>query len=272
MHETSIFWLRVAAVLYAVGLAHAIATILRKDNKMFRVALPAFRIAVALHAVAIVELARAIGHFPADNFYETISLCGFFSAVLFLLVYWRYRFESLSLIFFPAVFLMTLIGATEVPVGSWTSTRVRDAWLLVHVGLVVIGYVALLLTAVGSLFYLVQERRLKRKQPRNMLEKLPPLGTLDSLISRSMATGFVFITLSLIAGTTWAFIESGTRWIGEPKIAVSLLTWVFYLVMVFLRVSAGWRGRRAAVMALTVLCFSALTWAAHVGLKPLLVP
>jgi hypothetical protein len=32
-------------------------------------------------------------------------------------------------------------------------------------------------------------------------------------------------------------------------------------------VTAGWRGRKAAVMALSVLGFSMLTWAAHVGLR-----
>jgi len=41
--------------------------------------------------------------------------------------------------------------------------------------------------------------------------------------------------------------------------------------MVFLRVSAGWRGRKAAFMAIAVVGCSALTWAAHAGLRNLLV-
>ena len=99
---------------------------------------------------------------------------------------------------------------------------------------------------------------------------LPPLGTLDNLISNSMAFGFVFITLGLVAGSAWAFIESGTDWIRDPRIALSFITWGFYLAMVFLRASAGWRGRKAALMAVAVLCCSALTWAAHVGLRSML--
>jgi len=81
----------------------------------------------------------------------------------------------------------------------------------------------------------------------------------------------VLITLSVIAGSTWAFVESGTRWITEPKVAISLVTWGFYLLMVFLRTSAGWRGRKAAMLVLVVIGSSALTWAAHVGLRPGLV-
>ena len=48
---------------------------------------------------------------------------------------------------------------------------------------------------------------MKSKKPRKFYYRLPPLGTLDDLISRSMALGFVLITLAIIAGTTWAFIE-----------------------------------------------------------------
>ena len=83
-----------------------------------------------------------------------------------------------------------------------------------------------------------------------------------------MASGFVFITLAVIAGSTWAFIELGTSWISDPKIGISFFTWGIYLAMVFLRVTAGWRGRKAAIMAITALGCSAITWAAHARLRP----
>jgi hypothetical protein len=41
--------------------------------------------------------------------------------------------------------------------------------------------------------------------------------------------------------------------------------------MVFLRVTAGWRGRKAAVMAITVLGCSAATWVAHIGLRSMFI-
>ena len=157
----------------------------------------------------------------------------------------------------------------------WANQQIRDVWLLVHIVLVLVGYAALLLSAGAALFYLVQERRLKKKEKSFLAfldsERVPPLATLDKLITRSMSVGFVAITIAVIAGSTWASIELGVKWISEPKIFVSLVTWGFYLLMLFLRVSAGWRGRKAAILALTVLGFCGLTWAAHVGLRPLMV-
>ena len=267
----STFWLRMAVVLDSFGLAHAILTVLHKPSRIFRFALGAFCAGVVLHFVALTELAVALGHLPLDNTFEAISVCAFLIAVLFLFVYWRYQFTSLTVAVFPLVFVMALIGATEIPVASWSDARVRDAWLLVHVLLVLLGYAALVLAAFASLFYLLEERRLKRKKRRVLFGKLPPLGTLDRIITQAMSFAFVLITLSVVVGSTWAFIESGTRWIADPKIVISMITWGFYLAMVFLRTSAGWRGRKAALLVLAEVCCSALTWAAHVGLRPLLL-
>jgi hypothetical protein len=41
--------------------------------------------------------------------------------------------------------------------------------------------------------------------------------------------------------------------------------------MMFLRTTAGWRGRKAAIMTVTVLGFSAITWAAHSQLGAILL-
>ncbi len=248
-----------------------LAVVWRRQSA-YTAALGAFRIGVVLHAVALVELKSAYGRLPLENGYETLGVCAFLIALVFLLVEWRYHFTSTAVALFPLVFLMTLVAALEQPVASWPNVGVRDAWLIVHIVLVLAGYAALLLTAVASVFYLIQERRLKSKRNSTLLEKLPPLATLDNLISVSMGLGFVLLTLGIVFAITWAFVESGTRWIGDPAIQLSFLTWLLCLVMIFLRASAGWRGRKAALMALVVLGCSALTWATHAGLRPSLVP
>ena len=268
MQEMNVFWLRVAAGCYSAGLLHAILTILKKHTRFLKPAVAAFVPGVIFHFVAIVELWFAVGHVPEDNFFETVSLCAFLFALSFLFVYWRYQFSAPSIFVFPLIFLMTLVGATEIPVRGWTDSRVRDAWLLLHVVLILVAYAAILLTASASVVYLIQERQLKTKRPSGFFDRLPPLGTLDSLLNTSMGFGFVFMTLAVVAGSSWAFVESGTRWIGDGKIVISLVTWAFYLAMIYLRAAAGWRGRKAALLSLSLLVFCAATWAAHVGLLP----
>ena len=59
-----------------------------------------------------------------------------------------------------------------------------------------------------------------------------------------------------------ASIEFGTRWIGDSSIVMSFITWAVYLALVFLRVSAGWRGRRTAILAIVALACCVATWLA----------
>ena len=68
---------------------------------------------------------------------------------------------------------------------------------------------------------------------------LPPLGMLDELISQSLGAGFAFITIGIMIGSIWAFVEIGTRWIGDSSIAISFVTWAVYLRLVFFRVKRG---------------------------------
>src|SRR5260370_37081514 len=116
---------------------------------------------------------------------------------------------------------------------------------MLRVVLWLLGCAARFFTAVGAVIYLLQERELKRKKPRSFYHRLPPLGTLDDLITRFMGLGFVLITLAVMVGSACAFVSFETQWIADPKFGISLFTLAVYLSMAFLRGSGGWLGRHA---------------------------
>lgn len=264
MHELSVFWLRAAAALYAIGLFHTLQIALRKGSSIFRAALLSFLTGLVLHMVAIVENGLAAGTVFAGGFINSVSLCAFLIGLLFIVVYWRYRIESLGVLLFPLVFVMTAVAAIRTPLQPWSSGEVRSTWLVVHIVLVLLGYAALMLTAFTSVLYLLQERQLKRKKALGILAKLPPLGTLDSIISKSLGFGFVLITVGVVTGATWTYIDSrGTAAVFDPRMTTALVTWTACFLMVTLRITAGWRGRKAALMAVAVVACSAATWALH---------
>jgi ABC-type uncharacterized transport system permease subunit len=266
MGESSLFWLRVAAGLYSLGLLDAIITVLRRRESLFRAALGAFGLGAVFQFVSIVEQGFVQNHFPANDIFETLSLCAWVITLAFLSIYLRYRAASLSVFVFPLVFVMTLVAALRNPVSKWQSEAVRNTWLTIHIVLAVLAYAALLLTAVAAVVYLMQETQLKKKNVRSFYRFFPPLGTLDELISRSLSAGFTFITVSIVIGSVWAYIEYGTSWIDNGLITTSFITWGIYLALIFFRVSAGWRGRKAAILAIAALCCSAITWIAHARL------
>ncbi len=272
MSQMSVIWLRVAAALYSLGLLHAILTLVRRREHLFRVALGAFALGSVFHFVSIAEEGIVANRCPIGGLYETLSMCAFLFALLYLFVNWRYKMPSLSVFVFPLVFVMSLVSTLGHPVTGLTNPLLRKTWLTVHIVLVLLGIAALLLTVGASILYLFQERELKAKKPSKFYYRLPALGALDELILRAMGLGFVLMTLGVIAASTWAAIYLKTDWISQPKIVMSFFTWGVYMALVILRTSAGWRGRKAAIATVTVLGFSAVTWAAHSHLAPFLAP
>ena len=110
MVDSSIFWLRMAAFLYAVGLLHSMLAILRRGTDFYPFALGTFRVGVVLHGVAIIKLAGAYGRLTVESFYGTLSpvclpdrccFCSWTDAI----------FASASAALFPLV-LMTLVAGT----------------------------------------------------------------------------------------------------------------------------------------------------------------
>jgi ABC-type transport system involved in cytochrome c biogenesis permease subunit len=267
MGESSVLWLRVAAALYSIGLIDAIITVMRRREGLFRIALGAFGLGALFHLVSLVEQAIAQRQLPVNDIFETMSFCAWIITVTFLAIYYRYKAASLSVFIFPLVFVMTLVGALRNPVSPWSNNVTRSTLLAVHVLASLLGYAALLFTAAAAVVYLVQERQLKRKQTAGFYRVLPPLGTLDDLISKSLGVGFAFITIGIVVGSIWAFVDMGTRWIGDSSIAISFVTWVVYLALVFFRVSAGWRGRKTAILSIVALACCMITWLAHAQLQ-----
>src|SRR5882724_3158739 len=116
MTEMSVIWLRVAAGLYSLGLLHAILTLVRRREHLFRVALVAFTLGSVFHFVSIIEEGIINNRCPIANFYETLSMCAFLVVILYLGVHLRYKLASLSVFIFPLVFVMSLVATFANPV------------------------------------------------------------------------------------------------------------------------------------------------------------
>ena len=126
----------------------------------------------------------------------------------------------------------------------------QSIWLPIHAGVSIIAYGFLSLAFCGGLMYLLQERELKSKKFGYFFSRFPSLDALDQLNNHCLTAGFVFLTMGIVTGSIWARQAWGTYWQWDPKETWSLITWFLYLVQLHQRLTVGWRGKRAAVMAI----------------------
>jgi len=277
----AIIWLRVALALYGLGLVYVLVALTRTPTRakelLNRLALHAAYLGMVFHFVAIAEAVRQSGQLSLASLSVAASALGFLTMVVFLIVYMMYQTTSPGIVVFPLVFLLTFVGATgqepfvltsSTARTGWlvvvlTSSTARTGWLVAHISLIFAGYAALVLSFSASLLYLIQERTLKAKRPGGLLSRLPALQVTDEIGFRSLLVGFPFMTAGLAAGMVIAQARFGRVDILDPKILLSVLMWAVYLVLVYTRWSAGWRGRRAAYLAAGVFAMAIVAWAAN---------
>ncbi len=259
MDRWGIFFLRVALLLYSLGLWHSLRTVVEQRRQMFLAALTSISVGAGFHLVSLVFEAINTGGFPVRSPYQLASFTAFAITIVFLWTYWRYRYESLSVFVFPLVFLLTLAASLTGPIHPWVKDSVGGVWAALHVVLFMVGYAALFLTFASGVMYLIQEHELKSKHPRAFYYRLPPLSKLDQVGYQTLAFGFVAVTLGMIVGSVWAAVQWGASWVVDPTIGLAFLTWGIYLAMLFSRIAIGWRGRKSAYFSIAGFCFAVLT-------------
>ena len=89
-----------------------------------------------------------------------------------------------------------------------------------------------------------------RSARRSLWDRLPPARVLDELAYRTAAFGFPIWTFAIIAGAIWAQSAWGRYWGWDPKETWSFIVWVVFAAYLHARATAGWKGRRAAWIAL----------------------
>src|ERR1700681_751024 len=259
----TLIWLRVALVCYAAGLLYALVALTRTSEILSKVALHASYLGMVFHLVSLTEAVVQSGQLASASVHNAESLLAFLIMVCFMLAYLIYKTTSPGIVIFPLVFLLTFVAATGQQPLVFASDVVKKGWLAVHILMIFTGYAALFLSFGASILYLMQERALKSKSSSGMFSRLPALEVIDDIGYRSLLLGFPFMTLGLIAGTVVAQATFGRIDFLDPKILLSILMWVVYLVMVYTRWSAGWRGRRAAYLASGVFAAAVIAWSAN---------
>ena len=258
-----LFWLRAALICYAIGLLYSLLVFARRREALARITMPALWLGAVFHFVSLVESAVELRRLMPASARETESLLAFLIISFFLAVWVKYKTLSPGVVIFPLVFLLTFVAGFGPPSAEFETPALGHGWIFLHVALVFLGYAALALSGVASVLYLLQERSLKSKRPHALAGRMPALETIDEIGYRSLLFGFPFMTLGLIAGLAIAQRNFGAGWFFDPKVLLSLLAWALYMVLVYTRWTAGWRGRKAAMLSSFALLAVLGAWAAN---------
>lgn len=237
------FWVAVAA--YAAA-ASALLLVLAGQARLRPLALALVGAAFVAHGVDIGWRGTLNVH-PAQSVREAIGFLAFILTGGYLLASARYRLTIGGVVVMP-VSLIMLVVARLTPAG----TAPEDLSTLgrIHISLATIGVGVFALASALSAIYLVEERALKKKKfdALSFKDKGAPLESLDRLANRLIWVGFPIFTVALVLGAIW--VSKLGESLDRLEYPLAAVTWLAYAGLLLARQAYGWRGRRAAKLAL----------------------
>ena len=245
-------WFWAASALYAVaGVAYLGFLVGLKERaaaRVSRVALIAFATGFALHTCEIG--ARGIaGIHPVSSAREAIGFIAWLLAGAYLAARVRFKLDAVGAFLAPAS-LVLLMTARLSPSGGAETTEGLGVLGRVHISLATVGVSIFALATALAVVYIVEERQLKSKQVGGLVKKGVALETLDTLVHRCVQIGFPIFTVAMVTGAVWSARRSEEI---RPEYVIAMVAWTAFAGLLVARTTAGWRGRRAALM--TILGF-----------------
>lgn len=202
----------------------------------------------------IVTRGLAAERAPWGNMYEFASVAVFFTLSIYLVLIKLSGIAWLG----PIVtsISVVLLGASKlvyVPAGPLVPA-LDSYWLVIHVASAMIAGAGFLVGAATSILFLVKSRaeaRTPAEARTSYIWHLPSSAAIDHLSFRVHAFSFPIWTFAaLISGPIWAQHAWGRYWGWDPKEVWAFVTWVIYAGYLHARVTAGWKGKAAAIIAL----------------------
>ncbi|KJY17556.1 MULTISPECIES: c-type cytochrome biogenesis protein CcsB [Streptomyces] len=233
-----------------------------------RIAVSLTALAFLVEAAGVVARAMSVERAPWGNMYEfsitfsTVAV-GTYLALLAL----KKNVRWMGLILVTTVLLDLGIAVTWLYTDSdQLVPALHSYWLWIHVSTAIFCGAVFYLGAAGAVLYLFRDSYEAKlagggkpgRIASSVLERLPSAASLDKFSYRINAAVFPLWTFTIIAGAIWAGDAWGRYWGWDPKEVWSFVTWVAYACYLHARATAGWKGRKAAYLAL--FAFACWIW------------
>jgi ABC-type uncharacterized transport system permease subunit len=196
-----------------------------------------------MHACHVVVASLITNVCPVESLNFALSLAALIATLVFLFLRQRSGLHVMGAFVAPLA-LALLVGSQFV--GSSAKIHVSRSLLAFHITANVFGLGLFLLAGAASVFYLIQERRLRQKRVHLFGRRLPPLDALDATEHKLLLAGFPLLTFGVVTGAMFVNEIGSITSAASIRAGLGYATWILVAAVLILRAAAGWRGRKAA--------------------------
>lgn len=154
-----------------------------------------------------------------------------------------YRLDALNVLVLAAAAALSLLPLALPPLKPLSNTHLLA--FKAHLLIALLAYSLFTIASLHVLLMALVERRLHGHDMPAFLQALPPLLTMEQLLFRIIAAGFVLLTLTLVSGIAFSEELFGTPLQVSHKTVFGVLSWLIFAALLAGRAVYGWRGRIA---------------------------
>lgn len=248
--EANVLLFELGLTFYFLATIKGVFEIFRGKKTTTRGTIYLATVGFLFHTANIIVRYADGGHIPVTSMHEAASFFSWCILLLFFYHEYRYRLGMLGSFIMPIVFLLMFSSSVFPRDIRALSPVLQSYWFGIHVIFAFLGDAAFAMACGIGIMYLLQERYLKSRHLSGLFRKLPSLQVLDEINYHLITIGFPLLTLAMITGVIWANAAWGTYWRWDPKEVWSLITWLVYALLLHMRLTVGWRGRKAALLSI----------------------
>ncbi|RLA61502.1 MAG: cytochrome C biogenesis protein [Gammaproteobacteria bacterium] len=158
----------------------------------------------------------------------------------------RRPLQNLLVVLFP-LSAMAVLVATFAPD---TSAVVSDlgGGMLLHISSSILAYAVLSLAAFQSALLAVQDHQLKHRHTRGIIQILPPLQLMETMLFELLWIGVTLLTIAIASG--FVFIDDIFAQSLVHKTVLTIIAWLLFSVLLWGHYQLGWRSRTAVHLTL----------------------
>ncbi|MFH1729413.1 MAG: cytochrome c biogenesis protein CcsA [Pseudomonadota bacterium] len=247
-----LIFIKMAFFFYVLNIVSSFVYLKAKSEKVLLYGKISTNVGLLFHLISFILRWMDISVLPVITLPESVSF--FLIIVVCAYLYTQYFYKAFMLNLFLGLFViifMFFVVLTMEPSNANVDPIFKNLWFPIHVITAFIGYTFFALATFYSFSYIIHERRLKSKKPLGFLSaNFPSVNKLDELNYKSLKLGFIFLTVGIVSGIVWANSILGRLWGWDPKEVISVVTWFIYLLILHLRFTKGFRGRKAALASI----------------------
>nr|YP_010470357.1 cytochrome c biogenesis protein [Dracocephalum officinale]UVF35608.1 cytochrome c biogenesis protein [Dracocephalum officinale] len=232
-------------------------------------------------------------HFPLSDLYESLIFLSWSFSFIYIVPHFKKNKNILNTIISPSALFSQGFATsgllTEMHESKILVPALQSEWLIMHVSMMILGYVSLLCGSLLSVsllvitvrknilffstnnclfnlnksFLLGKAQYVHQGKGKNVLQKtsfFSPINyyksqliqQLDYWSYRVISLGFLFLTTGILSGAVWANEAWGSYWSWDPKETWAFITWIIFAIYLHIQTNIKnikLKGTNSAIVA-----------------------